>query len=69
MSGRLQNLQAFLQNPNNQKFSAGLLALFLITYVLKGESEAEKGQRLAKILFWGLLAMFIYGLYKFFIEN
>lgn len=69
MPGWLQNFKMFLQDPNNQKFFVGLLALFLITYVLKGESKAEKGQRLAKILLWGLLIMFLYGLYKLFIKN
>lgn len=69
MSGWLQNFKVFLQDPNNQKFSVGLLVLFLLVYILKGESGTEKGQRLAKVLLWGLLAAFLYGVYQFFIKS
>ena len=69
MSGWLQNFKEFLQDPNNQKFLVGLLVLFVFVYILKGESGAEKGQRLVRVLLWRLLAMFLYGLYQFFIKS
>ncbi len=69
MPGWLKNLQVFFQDPNNQKFAIGLLALFLVAYVLKGETGNDKLQRFFKLLLAAALVFFVYGLYYFFIKS
>ena len=69
MPGWLKNLQVFFQDPNNQKFAIGLLALFLVAYVLKGETGNDKFQRFFKLLLAAALVFFVYGLYYFFIKS
>ena len=69
MPGWLKNLQIFFQDPNNQKFAIGLLALFLVAYVLKGETGNDKLQRFFKLLLAAALVFFVYGLYYFFIKS
>jgi hypothetical protein len=69
MSSQWEGLKSFLADSNNQSFLLGLLALFVLFYILRGETGTEKFQRFFKVVLCSALLAFLYALYYFFIKN